>query len=74
MKKLLIGLLAVVSFIYIMNPTAGVFELLPDNIPFIGNIDETLAAYVLYSAFEYFRGKNVGLFGTGKQKDELLKR
>ena len=74
MKKLFIAFLALISVVYLINPTAGVFELLPDNIPFIGNIDETLAAYVLYSAFEFFRGKNVGLFGTGKNKLSDLKK
>lgn len=71
MKKFLIGLLALISVVYLLNPTLGVFELLPDNIPIVGNIDETLAAYVLYSAIQYFRGKDVGLFGKSTDKIEL---
>ena len=62
MKKLGIILLALVSIVYLLNPTAGVFELLPDNIPFVGNVDETLAAYILYSCVEYLRGRQIGLF------------
>ena len=62
MKKFGIILLALLSIIYLLNPTAGVFELLPDNIPFIGNVDEGLAAYILYSSIEYFRGRRIGLF------------
>jgi len=62
MKKLGIFLLALVSIVYLLNPTAGIFELLPDNIPFVGNVDETLAAYILYSCIEYLRGRPIGLF------------
>jgi uncharacterized membrane protein YkvA (DUF1232 family) len=62
MKKLGVLLLALLSIVYLLNPTAGVFELLPDNIPFIGNVDEGLAAYVLYSAVEYLRGRQIGMF------------
>ena len=54
--------LALISIAYLLNPTAGIFELLPDNIPFLGNIDEGLAAYILYSCIEYLRGKPIGLF------------
>jgi len=62
MKKLGILFLALLSIIYLLNPTAGVFELLPDNIPFVGNVDEGLAAYILYSCIEYLRGRQIGLF------------
>ena len=36
--------LAAVCAIYLVNPTFGVFELLPDNIPIVGNLDEASAA------------------------------
>jgi len=29
--------------IYLINPTAGVLELLPDNLPQVGNLDEVAA-------------------------------
>lgn len=32
------GVLA--SLLYLANPSAGFVELLPDNLPFIGNLDE----------------------------------
>jgi hypothetical protein len=66
MKKISIVLLGVISAVYLINPTAGVFEFLPDNIPFIGNLDEGLAAYVLISCVQYLRGKKIGLFDTSK--------
>jgi len=62
MKKLLVILLGLFSIVYLINPTAGIFEFLPDNIPFIGNVDEGLAAFVLYSCIEYWRGKPIGMF------------
>jgi hypothetical protein len=66
MRKVAVVLLSVVSVVYLINPTAGVFEFLPDNIPLIGNVDEGLAAYVLYSCVEYLRGKPVGMFRNWK--------
>ena len=61
-KKVIAVVLGLLSALYLVNPTAGIFELLPDAIPFVGNVDETLAAYVLYSSIEYLRGKPIGLF------------
>ena len=38
--------LALVGLVYVLNPTLGIFELLPDNLPIVGNLDEGLA-YIL---------------------------
>ena len=62
MKKTLSVVLIVLSTLYILNPTAGVFELLPDNIPFVGNIDELFAFYVLFASFQYYRTGDVNVF------------
>lgn len=62
MRTFIVIVLGLLSIVYLINPTAGVFELLPDNIPFVGNVDETLAAYILYSCIEYFRGRPIGVF------------
>ena len=35
--------LGLVGLIYVLNPTFGIFELIPDNLPLIGNLDEGLA-------------------------------
>jgi hypothetical protein len=67
MKTFLVIILAFASFIYLLNPDAGIFEFLPDNIPFVGNIDEGLASFVLYSSIEYFKGKQIGFFGQKKK-------
>lgn len=45
--------IAVLCVIYIVNPTAGILEFLPDNIPIIGNLDEaTATAGLLYALSE----------------------
>jgi len=42
--------IAIVCAIYIINPTAGIIEFIPDNLPFIGNLDEaTATAGLLYA-------------------------
>lgn len=54
MKKYLVGAIGFLAFIYLLNPTFGVFEFIPDNIPFIGNLDEATAAFLVISALAYF--------------------
>jgi hypothetical protein len=40
---------AALGFLYLINPTAGVFELIPDILPVVGNLDEAAATgLVLY--------------------------
>lgn len=39
--------------LYILNPTAGVLELLPDNLPGVGNLDEAGAAALLIFGLRY---------------------
>jgi uncharacterized membrane protein YkvA (DUF1232 family) len=41
--------------IYILNPTMGVFELIPDNLPVIGNLDEGAAAILIWNAVQQLR-------------------
>jgi len=53
----LVYLFAVLGFIYILNPTMGVFEFIPDNIPVIGNLDEGVAFMLVLAGFvEFFEG------------------
>jgi uncharacterized membrane protein YkvA (DUF1232 family) len=48
-NKILAGLGIVVGVIYIINPGAGLIELIPDFAPFVGNLDEAGAtALVLW--------------------------
>jgi uncharacterized membrane protein YkvA (DUF1232 family) len=43
-------LLALLCVFYLLNPTAGVFELLPDVLPIFGNLDEGVATFGLLIA------------------------
>lgn len=54
MKKLGIVLIGLFCLIYILNPGAGFFELIPDNLPIIGNLDEAAAVAVLLMCLKYF--------------------
>ncbi len=54
----LVYLAAVLGVIYVLNPTMGIFELIPDNLPFIGNIDEGVAFLLIwFGLVEYLGGK-----------------
>ena len=54
MKKILIISIGILSALYLINPTAGIFELIPDNIPMVGNIDEATATTLLLASLSYF--------------------
>ena len=58
MKKFgcLIGL--VVGIIYILNPTFGIFEIIPDNLPYIGNLDEASAVLLIIACLKELRKKD----------------
>ncbi|MCB1147452.1 MAG: DUF1232 domain-containing protein [Leptospiraceae bacterium] len=57
-KNILVGAWAIVCAIYLVNPGAGVIELIPDNVPFVGNLDEAAATAFLIYALRYF-GANI---------------
>jgi len=46
--------LAIIGLIYLLNPGSGVIELIPDNIPIIGNLDEAAAAFLVWQGFVMF--------------------
>lgn len=54
MKSLFVALAGLLAFLYLLNPTMGFFEFLPDNLPLVGNIDDATATMVLLGALRYF--------------------
>jgi uncharacterized membrane protein YkvA (DUF1232 family) len=54
MKNALVFLTGIIAAVYLLNPGAGIFEVLPDNLPFIGNLDEAVAAGLLIMCLKYF--------------------
>lgn len=69
-SSLVVGILGALSAVYLLNPTAGFLELIPDNLPIIGNLDEAAAAAMLISCLAYF-GLDLGaLFGRKSKQDD----
>ena len=55
----LIGI--VLGAFYVINPGAGMFELIPDIVPIFGNLDEAAATTVLVLGLQYlFRKDRAG--------------
>ncbi len=44
----------IVAIIYLINPTAGILEFIPDNLPIVGNLDEAAALYILFSGLRFY--------------------
>lgn len=56
-RWLVLGL-GLLGLVYVLNPTLGIFELIPDNLPLIGNLDEGLAYFlILLGLVELLEGK-----------------
>lgn len=54
LKTIGMALAGVVAVVYLLNPDAGLIELIPDNIPLIGNLDEVAATILLFRVLGYF--------------------
>ena len=50
--KWVVLLLSAVGLIYLLSPTFGIFELIPDYIPIIGNLDEGAAAILVWQGIQ----------------------
>jgi len=68
MKKFIVFCLGLFATLYLLNPGAGIFELLPDNLPVIGNLDEAAAVALLLYCLNYFGIDLSSLFG---RKDKI---
>jgi hypothetical protein len=68
-KSVIVGLIGMISFLYLINPGLGVFEFIPDMVPFIGNLDEGAASFLLLSALAYFGIDLRNVFGTKLKKN-----
>jgi hypothetical protein len=72
MDKLKGGLIVLVSFVYLLNLSGGFIEI-PDNIPFVGNVDEFFFSALLVGGLKkYFNIDITGMVGKkldGKPKN-----
>jgi hypothetical protein len=64
-KDILVALAGLLGLIYLINPTAGIFELIPDNLPFVGNLDEAAACALILAAFRYYDIDLTAFLGRG---------
>lgn len=69
-KEMFIIALGVVAFVYLVNPTLGVFELMPDNLPLVGNIDEGGASLVLLAVARYYGIDLTRILGSRGQSNQ----
>lgn len=71
MKKIVVAVIGILSLLYLLNPGLGIFEIIPDNFPFIGNLDEAAATFLLLSSLAFFGLDLRGIFGVwGKKKSK----
>ena len=54
MRRFLVALLALFCGWYLLNPTWGLIEIIPDNLPIVGNLDEATVVAVLLACLRYF--------------------
>ncbi len=54
MKGIIIAIAGVLSAVYLANIGAGIVEIIPDNIPLAGNLDEAAATALLIYCLSYF--------------------
>ena len=63
----------ILSALYLLNVGFGVVELIPDNVPIFGNLDEAAATGLLINCLAYF-GLNVGHLFRRKDTEEAGKQ
>ena len=67
LKSFIVVILGLISSLYLLNPSMGFFELIPDVVPFVGNLDEGAAMTLLLMCFRYFGMDITKLFERNKQ-------
>ena len=72
MKKIVVFCLGLLSALYILNPTAGLFEIIPDNLPVIGNLDEAAAVALLLMCLKYFGIDLPNIFRRGETDEKTI--
>jgi uncharacterized membrane protein YkvA (DUF1232 family) len=65
-RDTLVMIIMAISVIYLIYPSWGVFEIIPDAIPIIGSIDEGVATTLLLSGLSYFGYNLTDLFKRKK--------
>jgi hypothetical protein len=74
LQDIIVFVFGLISFIYLLNPTAGFIELIPDNIPIIGNLDEAGATAVVLFSLRYYGVDLLNLFRNFSQREGSYRR
>ncbi len=64
--------LGAIAAIYLVYPSLGLFELIPDAIPIIGNLDEAGAILILVNTLAYYGIDLTRLYGRSDRKPNQL--
>ena len=60
MKGVMVFFLGIIALMYFLNIGMGFIELIPDNIPFVGNLDEGVAVMlILAGVVEAIEGRKI---------------
>ena len=73
LKHVVVIVIGLLTILYLLNPGAGVFELIPDNIPGLGNLDEATAVFLLLCCFRYF-GIDIANIFRRKESHDIKKK
>jgi hypothetical protein len=73
MRKIRAILGIIISTIYLLNFTLGIWEL-PDNLPIIGHLDEFAAATLLIASLRYFGIDLTGFLKPSKRVNRTEKK
>lgn len=66
-KRVAAVLLALFCGVYLVYPSFGLFELIPDTLPIVGNLDEASATTLLLGALSYL---GINLVPFSRRDDE----
>jgi len=67
MKNIVVLLLGILGAFYLLNPGSGLFELIPDNLPLVGNLDDAAALVLLVMCLQHFDIQLPDIFGRRKK-------
>jgi hypothetical protein len=71
MRGFIVFCLGLISTMYLLNVGAGFIELIPDNIPLVGNLDEAGAAALMIMCLGYFGIDLTNIFKKKPNKNNI---
>lgn len=69
MRTFIVLILTAISICYLLNIGIGFIEIIPDNFPFVGNLDEAGATALLLMCLRYFGVDISGVFARTNGHD-----